>query len=151
MTAVRDLLCKIRSRKGVNVQSTGSQVSQPVAQSGSTSICSNPAMEELPLITWAGLTVRASRHRAAPDHRQGRKSREMDEKQPLVLQQLMTMDVSPDWAHLCPASSWHPPPPPSTVASWGGPPPKNKPLCPHSSESKTKQHKQQIAVWRTGK
>lgn len=61
MTALSDLLCKIRARKGVNVQSPGSRVSQPVAQSGSASIFSNPALDEVPLITWIGLTVRASR------------------------------------------------------------------------------------------
>lgn len=71
-------------------------MSQPVAQRGSTSIRSNPAMDELPLITRAGLAVRASRHGAAPDRRQGRKSRELDVVQPLVIQQkqLMIMDVS---------------------------------------------------------
>lgn len=55
-----DLFCKINSRKGANVQITVSWVSQPVAQSGFTSICSNPSKDEEPLFTWTGLTVRAT-------------------------------------------------------------------------------------------
>lgn len=63
MTALSDLSCKIRSRKGVNVHSTGSRVSQPVAQSGC--VAGLLQMDELPLITWTGLTVSAGRRGAA--------------------------------------------------------------------------------------
>lgn len=59
-TILSDLLYKFRSRKGENLQTTVSRVSQPAAYSGSTYICSNPSEDEGPLITWTGLTVRAS-------------------------------------------------------------------------------------------
>lgn len=85
-TILSDLLCKIRSRKDANVQTTVSWVSQPVALSGFTSICSNPWKDERPLITWTGLTVRASCS--------GSSSGEQKSGAELVIQQklLMIMD-----------------------------------------------------------
>lgn len=70
-------------------------MSQPVAPSGSTSICSNPAMDELPLITWTRLTGEAGRHRAAPGSRQGWKSPELYVIRLPVIQQkqLMVIDA----------------------------------------------------------
>lgn len=61
-------------------------MSQPVAQSGSPSICSNPWKDEGPLITWPGLTVRASCS--------GSSSGEQKSGAELVIQQkrLMIMD-----------------------------------------------------------
>lgn len=59
-TILSDILCKIKSQKSASVQTTVSWVSRPVAQSGFTSICSHPSKDEEPLITWTGLTVRAS-------------------------------------------------------------------------------------------
>lgn len=77
---------KIKSRKGANVQTTVSWMSQPVAQSGFPSICSNPSKDEGPPITWTGLTVRASCS--------GSSSGEQKSEAELVIQQkrLMIMD-----------------------------------------------------------
>lgn len=94
--------------KGANVQTTVSWVSQPVALSGLTSICSNPWKDEEPLITWTGLTVRASCS--------GSSSGEQKSGAELVIQQkrLMIMDgvCSLYWTHLllvvsCPPSRAH--------------------------------------------
>lgn len=110
MTPSSDLSCKIRSRKGVNVQSTGSRLSQPVDPSGSGSICSNPAMDELPLITRIGADRESQQTWSCFGLLSEEESRELQVIQPLVRQQkqLMTMDASFDWAHLCPASSCPP-------------------------------------------
>lgn len=94
--------------KGANVQTAVSWVSQPVALSGLTSICSNPWKDEEPLITWTGLTVRASCS--------GSSSGEQKSGAELVIQQkrLMIMDgvCSLYWTHLllvvsCPPTTAH--------------------------------------------
>lgn len=85
-TILSGLLCKIKSWKGANEQTTVSQASQPVAQRGFTSSCSNPWKDEGPLITWTGLTVRVSCS--------GSSSGEQKSGAELVIQQkwLMIMD-----------------------------------------------------------
>lgn len=110
-TILSDILCKIRSRKGANVQTTVRWASQPVAQSGFTSTVSAVIRRRMRGLSLHGLGWQWEWERAAHDRRQGSKSLELYLLFSRSGSWLWMESVPFDWTHLLPVVSC----PPSTA------------------------------------